>query len=136
MSASAENGRKSFMDELRYAFGIGYAPPALTDEDKGAIMRIADSICRRRMEVPAIMALESLRPMNFLASQVMVMLQPFIGVFTDDTFFVLCQTAFEKRESVGFLIDYLEDKLNDRKLGERAGVSAVVPGDGESPDGK
>jgi hypothetical protein len=136
MSSNATNGRKSFIERLKYAFAIGHEPPQLTDDDKVSIMSIGDSICRRRMDVPAIMALETLRPMNFLASQVMVMLQPFVGFLTDDTFFVSCQAAFEKRESVGFLIEYLEDKLNERKLAEKVGISAVVPGDDESSEGK
>ncbi len=131
-----ENGekRKSFIDKLKYAFAIGYEPPRLSEEDKSAITYLAELICKRRLEVPAIMALESLRPMNFLASQVMVMLQPFVGMLTDDAFFVSCQTAFEKRDSVGFLIEYLEDRLNERKLGEKSGLRAITPDAEKSSD--
>jgi len=122
---SVSEKKMSFVEKLKHAFGIGYEEPLLEKSDEEAIMRVGDLIVHRRLEVPAIMALESLRPMNFLASQVMVMLQPFLGFVTDDSFFVSCQAAFEKRDSVNFLIEYLEDRLNDRKRSEKVGLSAV-----------
>jgi hypothetical protein len=133
-----ENGerRLSFIEKLKYAFAIGFEPPKLTDEDRVAIKRVGDSVSRRRMEIPAIISLESLRPMNFLASQVMVMLRPFVDMIADDTFFVACQTAFEKRESVGFLIEYLEDRLNKRKLNEKAGLRVISPDTDKASEGE
>lgn len=125
MTSGETGGKTGFMEKLKYAFGIGYEEPGLGEVDKAAIMRFGDLIVSRRMEIPAIMALESLRPINFLASQVMVMLKPFVGFVTDDTFYGECQSAFEKRESVGFMIEYLEDRLNERQLAEKAGLSAL-----------
>lgn len=125
MTESRANGKAGFIEKLRYAFGIGYEEPGLSEIDKSAICRFGGLIVSRRMEIPAIMALESLRPMNFLASQVMVMMKPFVGFVTDDTFYGECQQAFEKRESVSFLIEYLEDRLNERQLAEKAGLSAI-----------
>ncbi|MEP0814090.1 MAG: hypothetical protein HRF49_05435 [bacterium] len=120
MSAAGTKKRASWIEGFKYAFGIGYAEPPLSESDEAALMRVGDLVVSRRMEVPAIMALESLRPMNFLGSQVMVMLKPFVGIITDDTFWVSVQEAFEKRASVNFLIEYIEERMNERKRAERA----------------
>ena len=125
MTVGSGKERKPWIDRLKYAFGIGYEEPELSDADKSALMRVADLIAARRLEVPAIMALESLRPLNFLGSQVMVTIRPFVGFVTDETFFVLVQEALEKRSSVEFLIEYIEDRMNERKSKELSAVKGA-----------
>ncbi|MCL1827811.1 MAG: hypothetical protein FWG20_07250, partial [Candidatus Cloacimonetes bacterium] len=49
------------------------------------IEKVAMFFAKRRMGAPAILFIESIRPINFLASQVMIFLAPFVNVIFSGT---------------------------------------------------
>jgi hypothetical protein len=51
-------------------------PEDFTAEDEALLDRLAARVVELRMEVPAVLALESVRPLTFLTSQTMVFFEP------------------------------------------------------------
>jgi len=76
-------------------------------EEEALARRVADFIVRRRMVAPALMVLESGRPLNFVGSQVLVFLSPFLTfIFSRDEYDGFAR-FLEKRRSVDVLIDMI-----------------------------
>ncbi|MCP4632583.1 MAG: hypothetical protein GY855_06615 [candidate division Zixibacteria bacterium] len=93
----------------------------LNEKEIAALDEFAKEVVRLKMTVAAIMFLESVKPVNWIGSQGMVvaepLAQPFLSVIGNvfrwskilaqhyDTF----QTAFEKRETIEILIQKIEE---------------------------
>ncbi|MFH1011944.1 MAG: hypothetical protein V1784_12010 [bacterium] len=86
------------------------APSFLTDEQIVLFDRMADRLVRMRLTTPAILFLESVRPLNYLGSQAMVFFAPFVHAFFSLREYDLIQEALEHRETLGYLADLLEEK--------------------------
>lgn len=57
------------------------APLQVTPEQEAAVDKVGKFIVRFGMTVPAILALESVRPLTYVGSQFMHLLSPSIGAF-------------------------------------------------------
>ncbi|NQU06756.1 MAG: hypothetical protein HQ568_11730 [Calditrichaeota bacterium] len=97
---TGEGGKTSFEDEL-------------TDRQKELLGKMADKIVRLHMSVPAILFLESVRPMNYVGSQVMVFFQPLVRVFFGLPEWDELRLILERRESIGYFLDVIERKEGD-----------------------
>ena len=100
---TGEGGKTSFEDEL-------------TDHQKELLNRLADKIVKLHMSVPAILFLESVRPMNYVGSQVMVFFQPLVRVFFGLPEWDELRLILERRESIGYFLDLIERKEGDALL--------------------
>ncbi|MBD3673974.1 MAG: hypothetical protein HUJ26_10665 [Planctomycetaceae bacterium] len=97
------------MNWLKHAFAIddgeGVEP---TPSQAEAIDRVLKELLRRGMAVPAMMALETCRPLNYVGSQLLVFLSPVIkvtlGIQAQDDF----ARFLEKRGSIDYLLDRFE----------------------------
>jgi hypothetical protein len=87
----------------------------LEDCDTDLIRKLADYVVRRNMSVPAVMFLESVRPLNFVGSQAMVFFKPIISRFFTSAEYDKLATILEKREVIDLLIKEIETraKQND-----------------------
>ena len=47
------------------------------EEDEVLLLKVAERVARLHMEMPAVLFLESVRPLSFVGSQAMVFFQPF-----------------------------------------------------------
>lgn len=81
----------------------------LTDDDRKLLIKLADKIVRLRMTMPAILFLESVRPMNYVGSQVMVFFTPLIRVFFELPEWDQLRQILERRQSVAHFLDLLDD---------------------------
>ncbi len=101
--------------------------PNITAEEDEVLDKVARKVVEWRMAVPAIIFLESVKPLNYIGSQAMVFFEPVVQtVFTIkdyDTF----RAALEKRKSIERLLQHIEardavanrrDKLYRKKLKE------------------
>jgi hypothetical protein len=82
------------------------------------IEKIAVFIAKRRMGAPAILFIESVKPLNFLGSQIMHFLSPFANVIFTGTEFDEVAIMFEDRENVEILlkrIDVLDEEMNSKE---------------------
>jgi len=52
-------------------------PGGTAESDEALLLAVAQRVVRLRMEVPAVLFLESVRPLSFVGSQAMVFFQPF-----------------------------------------------------------
>jgi len=92
----------------------------ITPRQREVMERLAAWIVRKRLTTPAILFLESVRPLNFVGSQVMVILNPAVqAVFTLPEWDEVRQ-VFERRESIGWLLDLLEKEEGDQLAIEAA----------------
>ncbi len=95
-----------------------YSTDDITEEEKNKfIEKLAEDIVIRRLGIPAIMFLESIKPLSFVGSQIMIMLNPFIqAIFTSKNYW-MASLIFEKRENVECLIKQIERRLDEQKRG-------------------
>jgi hypothetical protein len=102
--------------EWKHAFAIARADGEWDEADRELVARMADIVVRRGLSAPISMALESVRPLNFIGSQVLAFLTPFATlVFSREQYerFVL---LMERRESVDLLIDAIAKRESETEL--------------------
>ena len=81
----------------------------MSADDRAFLDEIADAIARRRLISPALFFLESSKPLNFVASQLLVFLRPFIGMWWDrPATWDRLQRLLEQRASIELLVRRLE----------------------------
>lgn len=91
---------------LKHAFAT--EGEKITDSDNALIVKLSDYVVKRNMSVPAIMFLESVRPLNFVNSQTMVFFKPIISRFFTRVEYDKLATIMEKREVIDLLIKEIE----------------------------
>jgi hypothetical protein len=105
---------QTFWSKLRYAFSIEDDSEDIqrrfSDEEIRLLDKVADGIVKRRLSSPALIFLESVRPLNFLSSQAIVFLQPIVGLIISKKEIDLLAKILEKRESIPLLIELIEKK--------------------------
>lgn len=94
---------------LRHAFAVAPAEPP-TGADRELAQRLADFLVRRGLAVPALMVLESGRPMSFIGSQVLAFLGPFATLRFPAAEYERLVALMEKREGVDLLVAAIEEE--------------------------
>ncbi len=86
-------------------------PPekSLNQEEENTLKKVAQKIVDNRMTVPAILFLESVKPLNFVGSQVLHFFQPFVQMLFSASEYEKFASTMERRESVERLICFIED---------------------------
>lgn len=103
------------------------APDYLTSEQLELFAKLADLIVRRRLTVPTVLFLESVRPLNYVATQAMIFFSPFVHALFDIRQYDLIRQALDRRETLGYLCDLLEaqeEELLDRLRADKAAKKA------------
>ena len=77
--------------------------------------KLASKVVKWGMSVPAILFLESSKPFNFLASQVLHFFNPFVSVFLDTHQYGTFASLLEKRESIEEFLRVIERKEAESK---------------------
>lgn len=90
----------------------GSKKPAIPEEEDLILNKFARKVVEWRMAVPAILFIESGRPLNFIASQAMVMAQPvaepMMQMFFNFQEYDIFRQAVERRENVENLLQKIE----------------------------
>ena len=95
------DAKRTWREALRHAFAVEAPGPAtLTDAEAAVVDRIAEEIVRRGMVAPALLALESCRPLNAIGANAMHALTPFVSAVTDPASFTTLAALLERRGSV------------------------------------
>jgi hypothetical protein len=90
-----------------HAFATGKVDQLVGPEDAALVDRLAAIVVRRRMVAPAVMLLESSRPLSFLGSQLLHLAQPFATLaFKADEYQRLTR-LLETRQAVDLLLNAL-----------------------------
>ena len=110
----AIEGRVNLWNRLRHEFAHAFALNPLrrdfTREELALLEKVAAGIVHRGMADPAVLSLESLGPLNFLGSQVLHGLAPFLELVCDPTELERLASILERRESVERLSDLIAEK--------------------------
>ena len=95
------DAKPSWREALRHAFAVEPPGPAALSEAEAAVVgRIADEVVRRGMTAPALLALESFRPLDAIGANAMHALTPFVSVVRDPASFATLAALLERRGSV------------------------------------
>lgn len=98
------------MKWLKHAFAIDPPGPAEpTPEQKSAVDKICAEIVRRHLTTPALLFLETSRPLNFLGAQAMHFFMPVISVLTESHSPRHFAEFLSQRGSVDYLCRRIED---------------------------
>lgn len=96
--------RVSVWEKLHRALSHAFAVPAysapLTAEERALLEHVAQRLAQRRLEAPAVLFLESVGPLNFIGSQVLHGLRPFLELVCDPTELERLAVLLERRDSV------------------------------------
>ena len=113
-------------------------PTALTPEDLDLLERVAVRVVELRLEVPAILTLESVRPMSVVAGQAMIFFQPLAQAllrFGDYRRFAALAERRDALEVLTTLIERAADESQRARKAARAGAVRTAAGP-PAPGGK
>ncbi|MCP4684346.1 MAG: hypothetical protein GY867_02760 [bacterium] len=81
----------------------------LPEEQEAVLDKLARKVVDKGMSVPAILFLESVKPLNFIGSQTMVFFEPMVQTVFNFKDYDNLRSALEKRESIEILILRIEE---------------------------
>lgn len=95
----------------------GAAPTEFSEDERALVDRVAKKVIEWKMAIPAIMTLESMKPLNFIGAQAMVFFEPIVQSLLNLKDYDTFRTMLERRESVEFLLLRIEhfDAISYRK---------------------
>ena len=93
-----------------HAFAVEGDSGELAGEDRALVEKLADFVVRRRMSAPALMMLESGRPLNFVGSQVLAFLAPFATLVFAPAEYDRFVRLLERRKSVDWLVEAISER--------------------------
>jgi hypothetical protein len=89
-------------------------PPTLSAEDDRFLAGIALAVERRGLVTPAVLWLESLRPLSYLGSQALYFCEPFLQALLPAVSLARLAGIFEERAHLDRLIRHIEAAAADR----------------------
>lgn len=93
-------------------------PRPLSEEDRALLDRVATRVVELRMEVPAILTLESAAPVSFVAGQTMLFFEPFVAAllrFPDYRRFAALVERRDALEALSRMIETRADAEHERR---------------------
>jgi hypothetical protein len=96
-----------FIEGLKHAFALGPAPKNETPLPD-SLERLAQAVVRRKLEMPAMIMLETLTPLNFLAFQTALAVSPLLSTFLDVKDIDEAAKALEDRKTLRRLANRIE----------------------------
>ena len=103
-----------FRRAMAHAFATGPAATPLSPQDLQLLQKVADAIVRRRLETPAVLLLESSEPLNFLSSQIVQGLRPFLDLVCAPAETERLAGILERRDAVSRLVGLIQAQLDKR----------------------
>ncbi|UCD17975.1 MAG: hypothetical protein JSV44_03460 [Candidatus Zixiibacteriota bacterium] len=82
--------------------------PPIPEEENEVLEKVARKVVQWRMAVPAIIFLESVKPLNYIGSQVMVFFEPIVQSLFNFKYYDAFRAAMERRENVENLLQKIE----------------------------
>ena len=97
-------------DWLKHAFAIEPDGPVEPTEGQTAVIdRLCRQVVARGMTTPALVFLESVRPLNFVTSQTLTFFAPVLSAVADASACAELATFLERRGSVDYLCRRIEE---------------------------
>ena len=104
---------------LKHAFAVQTPQPVMpTPRQTEVIDRVCQEVVRRGMTTPALVTLETLRPLNFVAAQALRFFEPIIGTLLDAHAYREFAEVLEQRGAVDWLAARIEQLENAADVGD------------------
>lgn len=103
-----------FRRAMAHAFATGQAATLLSPQDLQLLQKVADAIVSRRLETPAVLLLESSEPLNFLSSQIVQGLRPFLDLVCAPAETERLAGILERRDAVSRLVEMIHAQADKR----------------------
>jgi hypothetical protein len=81
----------------------------LEAEENAVLDKLANKVVDKGMAVPAILFLESVKPLNYIGSQMMVFFEPIVQTVFNFKDYSTLRTTLEKRNSIEILLLKIEE---------------------------
>ena len=105
---------------LRHAFAIkGPESVPLTPRQNTIVDRLAAKVVEWKMAVPAVIFLESMKPLNYVGSQVLVFFAPIATTIFDATDYAELTGLLEQRGNIEILLRRIEQKEDEARPSRR-----------------
>ena len=102
----------------RHAFALNSSNQPLTDFERALVDRLGKFIVDRGLCGPAIMLLESCRPLNFVGSQLLAFFSPFLSLVFSSKECDCVVRLLERRESIDHILDAIGRGENETSVFE------------------
>lgn len=89
--------------------GAKDSPPSLTEQEAEILRKLAAKVVEWKMTVPAIIFLESIKPLNYIGAQALVFFEPFVQTLFNFKDYDTFREMMERRESVEQLLLKIEE---------------------------
>lgn len=87
---------------------MGSEPAPYAPEDVALLERVAARVVELRLDVPAVLTLESVRPLSFVAGQAMLFFQPMVQALLRFDDYRRFAALLERRETLDLLTSLIE----------------------------
>lgn len=98
-----------------------------TVEERDLLVRLAKRVAELRMETPAILALETARPVSLIAGQALVFFEPFVQSLFRLSDYRRYAALIERRESIELLMRCIETAVDERDTPRPGADAATTP---------
>src|SRR5262245_12212288 len=95
------------------------AAEALGDDDRALLERLARRVVELRLETPALLTLETARPVSVLAGQAMLFFEPFAQALFRLPDYRRVAALVERREALAALASLIERATDERERARR-----------------
>jgi len=96
------------------------APEAISEADRALLERLARRVVEMRLEVPALVTIETARPLSVLAGQAMLFFEPFVQTLFRVDEYRRYAALVERREALEELARRIEGAADERERARRA----------------
>jgi len=106
-----------FKEKLKQGFEHAFSIEnvnALTEAEKKLVEMTADAVVERGMEAPALMLLESCRPLGALSSGAAAFLEPILASFVSAEKLEVFLRLMERKNAIEMLIETIEKQSKSR----------------------
>lgn len=87
----------------------------ISEDDRALLAKLSDWLVERRLETPAVLFLESVRPLSFVGAQGMYFLEPFARAIFNVKDYERLARMLERRENLELLVRAIEDAADARE---------------------
>ncbi len=94
---------------------MGSERPPFAPEDLALLERVAARVVELHLEVPAVLTLESVQPLSFVAGQAMLFFQPLVQALLRFDDYRRFAALLERRDSLELLTSLIERRAEARR---------------------
>ncbi|MEO5617734.1 MAG: hypothetical protein ABIS67_08180 [Candidatus Eisenbacteria bacterium] len=99
----------------------------MTADETRVLERLADRVVELRMELPAVLTLETARPLSLVAGQAMIFFEPLVQALFRVSDYRLYASLIERRECIEALARMIETRADDAHATRRAARERQKP---------